>query len=92
MLTIASVNVNGIRAAYKRGMGSWLAAMGVAIGLLGAFALSRFMDSLLYGINARDMLTFGAVSALLGATTLLATWLPARRASRVRPSIAMRSE
>ncbi|AKJ02448.1 ABC transporter permease [Archangium gephyra] len=72
--------------------GYLLAGMGVAIGLTGALALSRFMDSLLYGINARDALTFGAVSALLGGITLLATWVPARRASRVRPSIAMRSE
>ncbi|EPX57128.1 hypothetical protein D187_006882 [Cystobacter fuscus DSM 2262] len=69
-----------------------LASLGVGIGVLVALSLSRFVESLLYGVSARDPLTFGVLSVLLGGVALLATWLPARRASRVDPIIAMRGE
>jgi putative ABC transport system permease protein len=79
-----------VRLVMRQGVG--LAALGVGIGVLVALSLSRFVESLLYGVSARDPLTFGVISVLLGGVALLATWLPARRASRVDPIIAMRGE
>ncbi|MBN1208343.1 MAG: ABC transporter permease [Myxococcaceae bacterium] len=72
--------------------GALLAAMGIGVGLVGALGLSRLVESLIYGVSARDPLTFGALAALLGCVALLATWLPARRAARVDPVIAIKSE
>src|SRR5205085_409064 len=65
--------------------GSRLVLYGIAIGVAGALALTRVLASLLYGVGARDPLTFGFVAGLLGAVALLATWIPARRASRIDP-------
>ncbi|MBU8900574.1 ABC transporter permease [Corallococcus sp. M34] len=72
--------------------GALLVALGLGAGLAGAFALSRFLEGLLYGVSTKDPLTFGALALLLGLIALLATWMPARRASRVDPIIAIRSE
>jgi predicted permease len=69
-----------------------LAAVGVALGTAGAWAMARVLQSLLFGVSARDPMTFAAVAALLGAVALLASWLPARRAARVDPLVAMRAE
>jgi putative ABC transport system permease protein len=69
-----------------------LAAAGVAIGLVCALALSRVLSSMLYALSPRDPLTLGGVALLLLLTTLLAAWLPARRATRVDPAIALRAE
>jgi putative ABC transport system permease protein len=74
------------------GEGARLAALGVALGLAGAFVLTRLMASLLYGVGPRDPLTFLLVTGVLGAVALAATDLPARRASRVDPMAALRSE
>jgi putative ABC transport system permease protein len=74
------------------GQGARLTAMGIALGLLGALALTRVLASLLYGVSAHDPLTFAAIAALLAAVALLATWLPAQRAARVDPISAIRSE
>ena len=68
------------------------AALGIAIGLAAAFALTRLMAGLLFGVNPLDPLTFSAVVALLLAVQLLASSIPARRASRVDPLIALRHE
>jgi putative ABC transport system permease protein len=69
-----------------------LAALGVGAGLVGAFGLSRLLERLIYGVSTRDPLTFGSLALLMGAIALLATWMPARRASRVDPIIAIKSD
>jgi putative ABC transport system permease protein len=74
------------------GQGARLTIAGVAIGLTGAFIASRFLSSLLYGVNPHDRLTFVAVPITLCAVALLASYIPARRAIRVDPMIALRSE
>lgn len=74
----------------RDGLGVTLA--GVGLGLLGAAAASRLLASLLFGVSARDPITFIAVALLLSSVSLLATWLPARRAAAVDPIIALRSD
>ncbi len=65
---------------------------GIAAGLLGAFFLARVLASLLYGVTPRDPITFVGVPLLLLAIALIATWIPARRATRVEPVVALRYE
>jgi putative ABC transport system permease protein len=72
--------------------GMMLAMIGSGIGLVLAFGGTRLLQSILYGVSAVDPLTFTAVAFLLGAVALLACWLPAYRAARVDPMIALRSE
>ena len=69
-----------------------LAAFGVAIGLAVSFVLMRVMASLLYGVSATDPITFGAVALLLTGIVVIASYLPARRAARVDPMVALRAE
>ena len=74
------------------GHGIGLAVMGVALGVAGALALTRLMQSLLFGVSATDPVTFIGVAALLAAVAIVASWVPARRASRVDPLSALRAE
>ena len=74
----------------KQGMGLVLA--GAAIGLVGALGVTRFFSSLLYGVRPADPLTLGTVSLVLVGVTLLACCIPARRAMKVNPAVALRHE
>jgi predicted permease len=74
------------------GQGVRLALVGLAIGTAAALALSRLMSSLLYGVTPRDPLTFVGVALVLAAVALLASYLPARRATRVDPIVALRCD
>jgi predicted permease len=78
------------RMVVRQGMA--LAGLGIAAGLAGAFALTRLMSKLLYGVSAADPPTLAAVAILLGAVAFLACYLPARRATRVDPMEALRYE
>jgi ABC-type antimicrobial peptide transport system permease subunit len=72
--------------------GLWKTGLGLVIGLVGALMLSRFLTSLLYDVKPTDPLAYIVVSLLLLGVAVLASYLPARRAARIDPIIALRSE
>ena len=74
------------------GQGGRLAALGIVLGLVGSFALTRYLQSLLFGVAPNDLATLAGVCLLLAAVTLAACLVPAARAARVDPSTALRSE
>jgi ABC-type antimicrobial peptide transport system permease subunit len=74
------------------GQGARFALAGIVVGVLAALALSRLMSGLLFGIDAQDPLTFGIVSLILAGAALLAAWLPALRAARIDPVLALRQD
>ncbi len=74
------------------GQGMWTTIVGMAIGIGGSFALTRTMQSLLFGVSTTDPLTLVGVVVLLAAVSFLACWIPARRATKVDPLVALRYE
>jgi putative ABC transport system permease protein len=89
-MALGASPVNVLRMVLGQGMRT--AAMGVVIGIAGSLMLTRTMQSLLFGVTATDPLTFAAVALALAAVALLACYLPARRATRVDPMVALRHE
>jgi predicted permease len=74
------------------GQATRLVALGLLVGLIGALALGRVVESLLFGVHAYDVATYAGVILVLGAAALVAAWLPARRAAKVDPMTALRTE
>ena len=74
------------------GQGLILAALGIATGLIGAFALTRFLSTLLFNVSPTDPVIFVSVPVVLCMVAVLATWLPAGRATEIDPMIALRYE
>jgi len=79
-----------VRGVLRSALG--LAAIGIALGLAGAFGVTRFLSSFLFGVSPMDPATFAAVAVLLIVVTSVASWVPARRAASVDPVSALRSE
>jgi predicted permease len=89
-LALGATQSNILRLVVRQGM--TLALTGVGIGLAGAFALTRLMRSLLFGVKSTDPVTFVAIAALLSAIALVASYIPARRAARIDPMVSLRCE
>ena len=72
--------------------GAWFTLTGVGLGLAGAMAMTRYLTSLLYGVSAYDPITFVMAALSLAGAAMLACYLPARRAAKVDPLIALRQD
>src|SRR5262249_12079696 len=89
-VALGATRRNIVSLVVRQGMA--LALCGVATGLAGAFLLTRLIRSLLFGVETADAVTFVGIALLLGLVALLASYIPARRASRVHPLVALRYE
>ena len=89
-MALGAQRADVIRLVLKQGMS--LAGIGVGVGLLASLAMTRLMQGLLFGVGANDPVTFSAITLLLLGVAWLACWLPARRATKVDPLVALRRE
>jgi ABC-type antimicrobial peptide transport system permease subunit len=89
-LALGAQHVDLLRLVLLRG--AKMTAIGIAVGVAFSFALTRLLSTLLYGVSPNDVLTLVAVALLLGAVSLAACYLPARRASQLDPASILRSE
>jgi putative ABC transport system permease protein len=89
-LAIGATPRDILKMVLRQGFG--IVGLGVVIGLAAAFAGTRLLADLFYGITPSDPITYASVATLLLAVALLACWLPARRATRVSPLVALRFE
>jgi putative ABC transport system permease protein len=74
------------------GNGLVLTLIGVALGIAGAFALTRLLSDLLFNVSTTDLLTFSVVPAVLTAVALIACYIPARRATKIDPLVALKTD
>jgi putative ABC transport system permease protein len=89
-LALGATGANVMRLMMRHGL--QLAALGIVLGLTGAFAVTRLLATMLFEVKPTDPLTFVGAAILLAAAAALACWLPARRATKVDPMIALRCE
>jgi putative ABC transport system permease protein len=89
-MALGAQKTDVVRLVVSQGMA--LTVIGVAAGIIGSVLLTRFMVGLLFGVSARDPITFGALAVLLAAVALIANYIPARRATKVDPMVALRYE
>jgi ABC-type antimicrobial peptide transport system permease subunit len=89
-MALGAEGADVVRMVVRQGM--ILSLIGVAVGLAGALVATRVMEGILFNVSTRDPWAFGTVSLIVIAVALLASYLPARRASRVDPMLALRSE
>ena len=89
-MAFGAAGQNIVRLIVAQGM--TMAIVGVGIGLAAAFVVTRVIDNLLFGVTATDPITFGGIAALLLAVSVLACYLPARRAMKVDPMVALRND
>jgi ABC-type antimicrobial peptide transport system permease subunit len=89
-MALGAQRVDVLKLVVRQGM--ILVGAGLGVGIVASLALTRLMSGLLFGVSARDPITFGIVAGLLAVTALAANYVPARRAAKVDPMIALRYE